>query len=48
MCIFLDPEVLELVDAADPEQLLIIPLRCRDRVGNLVGSVNYEVTGGIV
>ena len=45
---FLDPEILELVDTADPDQLLIIPLRCRDRRGALVGSVNYDVDGGIV
>lgn len=36
---FLDPEVLEMVDAQDPEQMIIIPLRYRDRRGNFVGSV---------
>jgi hypothetical protein len=36
---FLDPEVLEQVDAQDPEQLVIIPLRCLNRRGEQVGSV---------
>lgn len=39
---FLDPEVLEKVDAQDPEQMLIIPLRCLDRRGFQVGAVTIE------
>lgn len=45
---YLDPEVMDKVDAADPEQLLVIPLRCRDRRGNLVGSVIGTGEDGIL
>jgi hypothetical protein len=39
---FLDPEILERVDALDPDDLVIIPLRCLNRRGEYVGSVTVS------
>lgn len=36
---FLDPEVLEQVDTLEPDQLVIIPLRCLNRRGEPIGAV---------
>jgi hypothetical protein len=39
---YLDDEVLAQVDLADPEDILLSPLRFKDRYGRPVGAVTVE------
>jgi hypothetical protein len=39
---YVDDEVLAQVDQANPEDVLLIPLRFKDRYGRAVGSVTVD------
>jgi hypothetical protein len=39
---YLDDEILEQIDAMDPEEMVVVPLRYKDRYGRPVGSVTVE------